>query len=356
MPANLFRMDEGALVRYRGVQSEAIRYSIEANEKAFPEIYARFGETGRNACVRELALQLDFLRPTLVTGDISPFIAYLAWLVQVLTSRGVPLQVVTRSLDDLGKFFETKLGVQAIPIIAALSSGREALLAGIPVPNICACPSRWKEAEFYSEAALLGKQGDAIALLEDAFTRADSLPLVAVHVIQPAMYDVGRLWQDNRVSVAEEHLATATSESWLALTMARAKAAPDNGKRVMFASLAGNQHMLGLNMVADAFELDGWAVDNLGKDTPIETLVERIRDTRPHLVGLSATLPQHLLGLRQAIDRLRRAFGDACPRIAVGGLAINQFPALADWVGAEVLGPDAVAAVAAAAVDEQPCR
>ena len=60
MPANLFRMDEGALVRYRGVQSEAIRYSIEANEKAFPEIYARFGETGRNACVRELALQLDF--------------------------------------------------------------------------------------------------------------------------------------------------------------------------------------------------------------------------------------------------------------------------------------------------------
>jgi hypothetical protein len=40
--------------------------------------------------------------------------------------------------------------------------------------------------------------------------------------------------------------------------------------------------------------------------------------------------------------------GDACPRIAVGGLAINQFPGLAGWVGAEVLGADALTAVAAA--------
>nr|WP_294577306.1 B12-binding domain-containing protein [uncultured Rhodopila sp.] len=235
--SNLFRADEDVLVRYRELRPDAIRYSIETSEEAFPEIYARFGETGRDACVQELSLELDFLRPTLESGDISPFITYLAWLVQVLTSRGVPMQVVTRSLDDLGVFFETKLGVQATPIIAALSSGKDALSSGIAAPVIGASPSRWKEAEFYSEAALLGKQDDAIALLEDAFTRADSLPLVAVHVIQPAMYDVGRLWQENRVSVAQEHLATATSESWLAQSMARAKAAPDNGKRAVFASL-----------------------------------------------------------------------------------------------------------------------
>ena len=226
MSTNLFRTDEDLLVRYRELRSDAIRYSIETDEKAFPEIYAHFGETGRNACAQELSLELNFLRPTLESADITPFSTYLAWLVQVLTSRGVPLQVVTRSLDDLGVFFETRLGVQAPPIIAALSSGKDALSSGIAVPVIGDCPSRWKEAEFYSEAALLGKQDAAIALLEDAFIRADSLPMVAVHVIQPAMYDVGRLWQENRVSVAREHLATATSESWLAQSMARAKAAP----------------------------------------------------------------------------------------------------------------------------------
>jgi methanogenic corrinoid protein MtbC1 len=83
----------------------------------------------------------------------------------------------------------------------------------------------------------------------------------------------------------------------------------------------------------------------------METLIAQVRDTRPQLIGLSATLPQHLWGVRQTIHRLRLTFGDACPRIAVGGLAINQFPGLADWVGAEVLGPDALAAVAAVGAD-----
>jgi hypothetical protein len=127
MSTNGFRADEDVLERYRALRSDAIRYSIATNETAFPEIYARFGEAGRHACVQELTLQLDFLRPTLETGDISPFITYLAWLVQVLTTRGVPLQVVTRSLDDLRVFFETQLGVQATPIVAALSAGKARL-------------------------------------------------------------------------------------------------------------------------------------------------------------------------------------------------------------------------------------
>src|SRR5664279_2138991 len=53
MSTNLFRTDEDLLVRYRELRSDAIRYSIETDEKAFPEIYAHFGETGRNACAQE---------------------------------------------------------------------------------------------------------------------------------------------------------------------------------------------------------------------------------------------------------------------------------------------------------------
>ena len=236
-----------------------------------------------------------------------------------------------------------------MPIVAALAAGKDALAVGISAPYQVVGPEKWEEADPYSTAALLGKHDDAVSLLEDAFARRDSLPGVAVHVIQPAMYEVGRLWQQNQVSVAQEHLATATSESWIAQSMPRSKAAPDNGKRAIFACLAGNHHGLGLRMVADAFELDGWAVDHLGTNTPVEALVTQVRDTRPHLVGFSAALPQHLLGLRLAIGQMRQTLGETCPRIAIGGLAINQFPGLAQWVGAEVLGTDALAAVAAAA-------
>jgi len=187
-----------------------------------------------------------------------------------------------------------------------------------------------------------------MSLLDGAFAREKSLPLVAIHVIQPAMYDVGRLWQQNLVSVAQEHLATALSQSWMAQSMSRAKAAPDNRLRAMFGHSPGNRHVMGLQMVADAFELNGWTTYNLATPIGHEALVDRIRGIRPHLLGFSASLPQHLRGLRDMIGGLRGVLGDQCPRIVVGGLVINQFPRLAGWVGAEVLGADAVSAAAAA--------
>jgi len=134
----------------------------------------------------------------------------------------------------------------------------------------------------------------------------------------------------------------------MARARALAVAAPDNGMRALFSCMAGNHHTLGLRMVADAFELDGWATYNLGADTSLGALIAKVSDIRPHLVGLSASLPQHLRGLREAVQGLRAALGNQCPRIVVGGLVINQFPRLAPWSGAELLGPDAITAAAAA--------
>ncbi len=349
MNTSTYQLDPLTLTRYLEQRDEAIAATLAASERAFPEVYARFGQKGREACAEDLGYHLDFLRPTLETNDLSPFIAYLGWLTQVLASRGVPLQSVPRSLDDLASFFSASLGDAALPIVAALWAGQAALARGISAPTYDQpCPARHDEALPYASAALLGERVDATALLERALTREDSLPQVAVHVIQPAMYEVGRRWQENSVSVAQEHLATALSQTWMARARAMATAAPDNGGRALFACLAGNHHVMGLRMVADAFELDGWATHNLGANTSCETLLAKVRQIGPQLVGFSVSLPQHLRGVRDAVAGLRTELGSGCPRLVVGGLVINQFPGLADWVGAEVLGADAVTSAATA--------
>jgi hypothetical protein len=69
---------------------------------------------------------------------------------------------------------------------------------------------------------------------------------------------------------------------------------------------------------------------------------------RPHLIGLTGSIPQQLGGVRRTIVRLRRELGDGCPAIAVGGLMFNHYPGLAQWVGGELLGTDALVAAAAA--------
>jgi MerR family transcriptional regulator, light-induced transcriptional regulator len=343
------QIDSHGIEHFCALRDEAIAHALAASERMFPEVYARFGPKGRTSCAEDLGFHLDFLQPALETGDIDPFVAYLGWLMQVLSSRGVPHRSVEQSLDDLAGFFGSRMAERGASVAAALGAGKAALRQGIVAPTYDRpCPAVREEAIPYAGVALQGRREDAMALLDGAYAREQSLPEVAVHVIQPAMYEVGRRWQDNHVSAAQEQVATALSQTWMARARALATAAPDNGLRALFSCMTGNHHTMGLRMVADAFELDGWTTYNLGADASLQALIARVGDVRPHLVGLSASLPQHLHGLRLAVQGLRQALGGQCPRIVVGGLVINQFPRLAPWAGAEVLGADAVTAAAAA--------
>ncbi len=324
----------------------ALHFAMEASARAFPQVFVRFGARGREACAEDMAYHLDFLRPTLETGDVAPFLAYLAWLSQVLRSRSVPTESLSQSLGDFSTFFAQELGADAAPVLAALAAGQQALQGGMPPPAYDQpCPTPWAESMSFCDAALQGQRKLAAALFGTAFERAGSLAQASVHVIQPALYDVGRRWQTNQVSVAQEHMASALSQTLLAQAMGRAIVAPDNGQRALFACVPGNHHTIGLRMVADAFELGGWSADYLGANTPTSALLAQVGSSRPQLVGLSASLPQQLRSLRECIAALQSSLGDACPRIAVGGLVFNQFPQLASALGVELLGTDAYSAV-----------
>lgn len=159
--------------------------------------------------------------------------------------------------------------------------------------------------------------------------------------MQPAMYDIGRQWQQNQISVAQEHMATALSQTLMAQFAGRANAEPDKGLRVLLACSAGNHHTMGLRMVADAFELGGWTADFLGANLPPDALFKQIRASRPDVVAFSVSLPQQLQGLRQSVSTLRDTLGADCPLLLVGGLVFKQFPRLAEAVGADVVGHDA---------------
>lgn len=342
--------DEETIDRFLAARDEAVAHATAASLAAWPELFARRGQRAREACAEDIAFHLDFLRPTLETGDLSPFTAYLGWLAQLLSSRSVPGDSLPRSLDDLAVFFSGRLGSAAAPVLAALAAGREALAAGFPAPSYDRpCPEPWNEAEAFTEAMLQGQRREASALFGQALDREDSLAGAEIHVVQPALYEVGRRWQRNRVSVAQEHLATAMAQSVMAQGFGRVQPAADNGRKALLACPAGNHHSVGLRMVADAFELDGWTVHYLGANVPQAALIDQIKLLGPDLVGLSASLPQQLRGLRETIAALRASFPDSGPRIVVGGLVFNQFPLLAQGVGGEVLAADALSASAAAA-------
>lgn len=349
MTSRIPPLDAALLEALLHLRATVIAETTEACARQQPALFARLGPQAHEICAEDLGFHLDFLLPALESGDLAPFIAYLDWLSEVLSSRGIPVSSLRESLDLLAGSFTQHLGADADLVRSALHLGCEHLTARHPAPSYdLRCPAAWEETQPFGAALLDGNRRTASALFNQAMDRESSLPGTEVHVIQPAMYAVGRRWQQNQISVAQEHLATAMAQTLMAQGFARARVAPDNGRTALLACMAGNQHSLGLRMVADALEVNGWTTHYLGANTPLAALLDQVRHVRPELIGLSASLPQHLRGLRAAINTLRSSLGEHCPPIGVGGLVFNQFPALAQTLGAPLLGSDALQAVEAA--------
>jgi 5-methyltetrahydrofolate--homocysteine methyltransferase len=115
------------------------------------------------------------------------------------------------------------------------------------------------------------------------------------------------------------------------------------GVRVMVATVAGDLHDLGKNMVVAMLKMAGFDVIDLGTDVAAEDIVEAVRREEPKVLGLSALLTTTLPEQRNVIEALAAAGVRDQVRVMVGGAAVTQEWATA--IGADGYGqhaPDAV--------------
>ena len=159
---------------------------------------------------------------------------------------------------------------------------------------------------------------------------------IDAQIIGPAMIEIGRLWEQGEVSVAQEHLATGIASQAAALA-ARAAGSPDDcitapmqGQVVLLANVAGEEHVLGLRMAADVLQSLGADVRYLGSSISSDELCGAAAQAQPAVIGLSLTLPALAPQLEQQVNALRELCPDA--RLLLGGQGVE--PALAQRVGA----------------------
>ncbi len=199
----------------------------------------------------------------------------------------------------------------------------------------------------YLAAQLTGNRREALRLLVDeGIMRGLTVSELHTSVIQPAQYEIGRLWQENRITVAQEHMATAISQLALSHLYRYLPRDEPNGKVVMVACVEGELHELGPRIASDFLEMAGFDVRYLGASVPSEHLVRTAREERPDLLALSITMSYHLPALRQAVAAVRQAL----PRLpmVVGGTAFLWVPNMAQELGVPFCGKDARELVASA--------
>ena len=174
----------------------------------------------------------------------------------------------------------------------------------------------------YLDAALAGDRREALRLMmTDGVERGVPVPDLYLKVIQPAQAEVGRRWQANEISVAQEHVATAVSQLVVSHLYHHIPRAQPNGRLVLVACAQGELHELGARMAADFLEMAGFDVVFLGANVPAGSLARMVEQMRPDLVVVSAATTLCFPGLREMVRALREADPDV--PVAVGGSAFS---------------------------------
>lgn len=184
------------------------------------------------------------------------------------------------------------------------------------------------EYEQYLDNLLYGRKAECASLVEALVGRGWGVHDIYVKLFQRSLYDVGMLWEQNRISVASEHLATAVTESLFSIVYPQIFGSGKTGHRAVVSCVANEFHQIGAKMVADVFELSGWDALFLGSNTPTDDLLELVEDREPDLIGLSLSIYFNLPKLIELIELISRRFPGQ--RIIVGGQAFR-------WGGVDTL-------------------
>ncbi|MEV4018642.1 cobalamin-dependent protein [Nonomuraea angiospora] len=198
--------------------------------------------------------------------------------------------------------------------------------------------------------------GDEYAAADAALAALDAgMPMetLLLDVVAAVQSRVGREWAADRITVAQEHTATAVNERVLA-TLAHqpsARGKPGRG-RVTVACVHGEWHAFPARLLAEVLRLRGWHVDYLGAQVPAPHLVAHLHRTNPDAVALSGSLAPRLPAAHAAITSCQAA---GTPVLA-GGAAFGPDGRYARLLGADAWAPDACAAADLLAGGPPPCR
>jgi len=192
----------------------------------------------------------------------------------------------------------------------------------------------------YLDAMKQGSGRLADKVVERALDQQVKANDIYLDIFQNTAYEIGRMWQRNQFSVAQEHLATAIIERQMGDLRPHFKPIRDRKKRLVIGSVEKEFHRVGVRMVADFFEQDGWDVYYLGAAVPTDTFISIARDFNADLIGLSAQMVYHIPAIMEFVKELDRQGMGGIPVMA-GGYPFVQNPELYLNLGVHFSGTDA---------------
>jgi len=222
-------------------------------------------------------------------------------------------------------------------------------LVRLPARPLTGDPPLGPLAATYLEHVLAGDRRGAIAVVVDCARGGMPVSVLLTDVLEAAQREIGRRWQEGHVTIAQEHFCTAVTQLALAALhpyLFERHAAGRARRRLVAVQAGDGMHQVGLRMVVDLLEHDGWDTTYLGAQDDPGRVVEVLADQRATVLAVSASMPADVTFAEALVRAVRADPRTSRVHVIVGGRAFLVAPALAEQVGADGLAHDAREAVA----------
>jgi methanogenic corrinoid protein MtbC1 len=315
-----------------------------------PLFTSRYGAVGHAKCVQDVKYNLSYLSQAIIANSPALFVSYVDWIKVLFEGLKIPTPELVESLEITRQLLQHRFPEENALIAQFIDLGVQHL---IREPNDTASFLAAEQplstlASDYLHSLLHSSRSESSRLILDAVAQGVSVKDIYLHVFQPCQYEIGRLWQMNQLSVAQEHYCTAVTQLVMSQLYVYMFNTPRNGYRLVATCIGSELHEIGMRMVADFFEMEGWDTYYLGSNTPSASIIRTLTERNADILAISATMTFHIKLVQDLIKQVRAIDSEGQIKILTGGYPFNIETELWRRIGADGYAANAERAITVA--------
>lgn len=313
-----------------------------------PQLEEQYGPEGRKKCYKDAIYHLDYLEQAVRINSKELFNNYLDWARTMLKERDIPENDLVDNIVFLKEAIKQVLPDGGSAILVEFIDAGLSSLQDTDVQQVTFLKpgeELVEEARKYLDLLLSGNRKEASALIEKLVDEGTSIKDIYEHIFQKTQYEVGVRWQTNQITVAHEHYCTAATQLIMSQLYPKIFAMEKSDKRLVACSVRGELHEIGIRMVSDFFEMEGWDTHYLGANMPDHHLISSIKHNKADVLAISVILPLNINKAKNLIDKIRADKEMNNVKILVGGYPFRIVPDLWQRIGADASARSAKEAI-----------
>ena len=295
-----------------------------------------------------LNLYYQHFTQAIVNSNPQLFLEFLSWARSVQKSRDMSKktfeEILSRFDSELSNSLDIAARQQAVQFLHSVME-EKSITNGETESYIKEEYELGDLAVSYFNSLMDGDRRTASRLILDAVEEGVSVKDIYMHVFQPSQYEVGRLWQINEISVAQEHFCTAATQLIMSQLYPHIFSTERVDKRIVATTIGGELHEIGIRMVSDFFEMEGWDTFYLGANSPAADVIGEIIKRKADMLAVSVTMTNFLSNARELIKSVRKNPECGDVRILIGGRPFKIYDAFWEKFGADGFAGNAHEAV-----------